>query len=87
MNIQELKNKMNNVPDHKMNHDTPMNKPLNKMKHHDISTGKKAPKAKALEGARTMKPNEGRDNSMKAQMKRTEENHEFQRRNGRAWND
>jgi hypothetical protein len=30
MNIQELKHKMNNVPDHKMNHSTPMNKPMSK---------------------------------------------------------
>lgn len=57
MNIQELKKKMETVPDHKMNHLTPFNKPLQKMKHHDISTGKSV-KHRALEGAKEIKPNQ-----------------------------
>lgn len=32
MNIQELKKKMEHVPDHKMRHTTPMNKPTSKAK-------------------------------------------------------
>jgi hypothetical protein len=52
MNIQELKHKMNNVPDHKMHHDVPMNRSMKKGVHHDISTGKSNPKSKALTGAK-----------------------------------
>lgn len=58
MNIKELKEKMNTVPDHRMRHDTPMNRALSKAKgtHHDISTGKTT-KHRTLEGAKGVSVN------------------------------
>lgn len=56
MNIQELKKKMEHVPDHKMHHHIPMTKSLHKGKHHDLSKGM-APKGKALKNAKTLSVN------------------------------
>lgn len=42
--------------DHEFRHDTPMNRPMKKVgSHHDVSTGKTAPKSRALHNAKSLK--------------------------------
>jgi hypothetical protein len=70
-NLQDLKKQMATVPDHKMNHDTPMNQK------HEMAGKMKGKSYKEATAERKAK-----SNAMKPTMEQ-----EYQRRIGRAYND